>query len=165
MNINKAIVCGRITKELTLKVLPSGNNVLQFSLATNYHYKDKDGNKQERGIFHNIVAFGKLAETISTWSKKGDELYIEGRIDNRSYDKDDGSKGYISEIIVENFQFGQKAKSNQNSADEYNGYDYETQSKPTSKSNTKNVNVGGLTQDDLDYGDPEDCQPDYIPFN
>lgn len=110
MNINKATICGRVTKDIELRSLPSGSQVATFSLATNHSYKTQSGEKKETTTFHNIVAFGRQAEVIAQYVVKGQELYIEGRIDNQSYDKKDGTKGYKSQIILETFQFGQKPK-------------------------------------------------------
>ena len=107
MNINKAFLFGNLTKDPELKSLPSGTKVTSFGLATNRTWKDKNGVKQEVATFHNIVAFGKQAEVIAQYLKKGSSAFIEGRIENRSWDdKNDGTKKYRSEIVVENFQFG-----------------------------------------------------------
>jgi single-strand DNA-binding protein len=84
MNINKAIIIGRITQDLDLKTMPNGNPVLNFSVATNYSYKDASGQKIEQTEFHNVVSFGKQAETISKFFVKGQEIYIEGRLQTRS---------------------------------------------------------------------------------
>jgi single-strand DNA-binding protein len=84
MNINKAIIIGRITQDLELKSMPNGNPVLNFSVATNYVYKDTNGQKVEQTEFHNIVSFGKQAETISKYFVKGQEIYIEGRLQTRT---------------------------------------------------------------------------------
>lgn len=104
MNINKALICGRITKDLELKKTASGKSVLSFSIATNYKFKDTETTE-----FHNIVAWHKLAELIEKYLGKGDEVYIEGRIQTRSYEKD-GKKVYRTEIVAEQMQFGQKKK-------------------------------------------------------
>jgi single-strand DNA-binding protein len=111
MNLNKVFLIGNITKDIELKTTPGGNMVASFGLATNRTWKGKDGTKQEQATFHNIVAWGKTAEVIKQYCVKGSMIMIEGRIDNRTYDKKDGSKGYISEVIVENFQFGPKKES------------------------------------------------------
>ena len=108
MYINKAFIYGNITKDVELKTLPSnGQSVVNFSIATNKTWKDKSGEKQEQSEFHNIVVYGKTAELISQYCKKGDPIYIEGSIQTRSWDKD-GVKMYKTEIITENFQFGTK---------------------------------------------------------
>jgi single-strand DNA-binding protein len=110
MNLNRVILIGNITKEIDLKTTPSGNSVATFGLATNRTWKDKQGNKQEQATFHNIVAWGKTGEVIKQYCTKGSMIMVEGRIDNRTYDKKDGTKGYISEVIVENFQFGPRVE-------------------------------------------------------
>ena len=108
INLNKVTLIGNITKDIKLKSLPSGIKVASFGLATNRTWKDKEGNKQEQAEFHNIIAFGKQAETISQYCGKGDQLFIEGRLQTRSWDKEDGTKAYRTEIVLENFQFGNK---------------------------------------------------------
>jgi single-strand DNA-binding protein len=107
MYINKAFLFGNLTRDPELKSLPSGIKVASFGIATNRTWKDKNGVKQESVNFHNIVAYGKPAEVIAQYLKKGSSAFIEGRIDTRSWDdKADGTKKYRTEIVVENFQFG-----------------------------------------------------------
>ena len=110
MNLNKVILIGNITKNIELKSLPSGMKVASFGLATNRTWKDNNGQKQEQAEFHNIVSFGKQAEVIAQYCGKGDQLFIEGRIQTRSWDKEDGTKAYRTEIVLENFQFGNKTE-------------------------------------------------------
>jgi len=109
MNINKAIIIGRITGNLELKTLPSGMSVLNFGVATNYVYKNQAGAKVEETEFHNVVAFGKQAENISKFFVKGQEIYVEGRLRTRNWDdKESGKKMYRTEIILDKFDFGSK---------------------------------------------------------
>jgi len=110
MNLNKLHLIGRVTKDPELKTLDSGMSVVKFGLATNNVYTNKNGEKIEETDFHNITAWGKTAETIAQYVIKGQELYVEGRIQYRSWDKQDGSKGYATDIICATFQFGQKSK-------------------------------------------------------
>ena len=111
MYINKAFIYGNLTRDPELKALPSGQQLASFGIATNRTYKDKDGKKQEATEFHNVVAFGRPAELISQYMKKGRPLFIEGRIQTRSWDdKESGKKNYRTEIVVENFQFGDGGK-------------------------------------------------------
>ena len=105
MYLNKALLYGNLTRDPELKALPSGQQLCSFGLATNRTYKDKNGQKQEATEFHNIVAFGRPAEIIAQYMKKGRPLYVEGRIQTRSWDSE-GQKKYRTEIVVENFQFG-----------------------------------------------------------
>jgi single-strand DNA-binding protein len=107
MYLNKVLLYGNLTRDPEVRALPSGQQVASFALATNRTYKDKNGAKQEVSEFHNVVAFGKQAEVIAQYVKKGRPLYIEGRIQNRSWDdKTSGEKKYRTEIVIENFQFG-----------------------------------------------------------
>lgn len=111
MYLNKVFLYGNLTRDPELKALPSGGQVANFGLATNRTYKDKNGAKQEATEFHNVVAFGRTAELIAQYVKKGRPLFIEGRLQTRSWDdKEGGKKNYRTEIIAENFQFGADAK-------------------------------------------------------
>ncbi len=105
MYINKALVYGNLTRDPEVRAIPSGQQVATFSLATNRTYKDKEGRKQEVVEYHNIVAFGRPAELIGQYMKKGRPLFVEGRLQTRSWEKD-GRKNYRTEIVVDNFQFG-----------------------------------------------------------
>ncbi|HEY4500808.1 MAG TPA: single-stranded DNA-binding protein [Candidatus Paceibacterota bacterium] len=107
MYLNKVFLYGNLTRDPELKALPSGSNVANFGLATNRVYKDKSGTKQEATEFHNIVAFGRTAEVIAQYCKKGRPIFVEGRITTRSWEgKEDGKKQYRTEIVIDNFQFG-----------------------------------------------------------
>lgn len=107
MYLNKVMVYGNLTRDPEMKALPSGMNVTSFSLATNRNWNDKDGKKQEAVEYHNVVSFGKQAETISKYLTKGSPVYVEGRLQTQSWEKD-GVKQYRTEIVVEQFQFGPK---------------------------------------------------------
>lgn len=115
-NLNKVIIIGRIGSDLELKHTPIGQPVTSFSLATSKRYKDKQGNQQEKTEWHNIVAWQKSAELINQYCAKGSELYIEGELHTRMWEKD-GNKFYKTEINVFNFQFvgGKNKDSQQNS--------------------------------------------------
>lgn len=107
MYLNKVFLYGNLTRDPELKALPGGSQVVNFSLATDRVFKDKNGQKQEATEFHNVVAFGRTAEVIAQYCKKGRPLYIEGRLQTRSWeDKEGGKKNYRTEIIVDTFQFG-----------------------------------------------------------
>lgn len=102
-SLNKAMLIGNLGKDPELRYTGSGVAVATFSLATNESWKDQDGNTQERTEWHNIVAWKKLAEICGEWLKKGKKIYVEGRIQTRSYDdKNTGAKKYITEIVAEN---------------------------------------------------------------
>jgi len=114
MNINLVQVCGRLTKTPESRTTQGGLIVLSFSVATNRSWKDKQGQKQEETEFHNVTAFGRTAEVITEYFKKGDEIYIIGRLKTSSWeDKKTGQKRYKTDIIAERFEFGQKSRANQ----------------------------------------------------
>lgn len=108
MNINKAFVYGNLTRDPELKTLPSGVAVTSFGLATNRVYNDRDGKRQEQTEFHNIVVFGKQAETVSKFLSKGSGAFVEGRLQTRSWEQD-GVKRYMTEIIADRVQFGPRS--------------------------------------------------------
>lgn len=107
MYLNKVLLIGNLTRDPELKTIPAGTPVASFSLATNRVYTDKDGNKKEQTEFHNIVVFGRQAETTAQYLKKGASALVEGRLTTRSWDdKGTGEKKYRTEIIADRVQFG-----------------------------------------------------------
>lgn len=109
MNFNKAIILGNLTRDPDVRTLPSGQPVVNFGVATNRIYTDKNGAKQQFTEFHNVVAFGKLADICSRYLNKGKMVLIEGRIQTRSWiGQQDGVKRYRTEIVAENMQLGPK---------------------------------------------------------
>jgi single-strand DNA-binding protein len=102
-SLNRVMLIGNLGKDPELRYTTSGVAVATFSLATNESWKDQDGNLQERTEWHNIVAWKKLAEICGEWLKKGKKVYVEGRIQTRSYDdKNTGTKKYMTEIVADN---------------------------------------------------------------
>ncbi|MFZ1075228.1 MAG: single-stranded DNA-binding protein [Minisyncoccia bacterium] len=149
MYLNKAFLYGNLTRDPELKALPSGQQVASFGIATNRTYKDKNGQKQEATEFHNIVAFGRTAEVIAQYMKKGRPLFIEGRIQTRSWEgKEDGKKQYRTEIVVDNFQFG--ADGGRSGAGEGRASAHDEQPAPKDS-------------DEIKYPD-EEINPEDIPF-
>lgn len=106
MYLNKAFVIGNLTRDPELRAIPSGTQVATFSVATNRVWKDKNGAKQESADFHNIVVFGRQAETAAQYLKKGSNVLVEGRMQTRSWDAQDGTKKYRTEIVADRVQFG-----------------------------------------------------------
>jgi single-strand DNA-binding protein len=102
MDLNKVQIIGRITQDIELRQTPNGQSVTTLSIATNRNWTDGQGNKQEQAEFHNIVLWTKLAEIASQYLQKGRKVYIEGRLQTRSWEAQDGSKRYRTEIIGEN---------------------------------------------------------------
>jgi single-strand DNA-binding protein len=112
MSVNKAILIGRLGKDPELRYTPGGRAVASFPLATSERWTDQEGQKKESTTWHNIVAWGRQAEVLKEYLHKGKEVYIEGRIDNRSYEDKEGNKRWVSEVVVQQFQFvGSRADS------------------------------------------------------
>src|SRR3989338_7660302 len=101
MDLNKAMIIGRITKDPEMRTTPTGTNVVSFGVATNFVWTDQSGQKKEQVEFHNVVAWRKLAETISKYLKKGSKVYIEGRLQTRTWEGQDGKKNYRTEVVAE----------------------------------------------------------------
>jgi single-strand DNA-binding protein len=108
MYLNRAIVIGNLTRDPELKSLPSGIQVTSFSVATNRVWKDKNGVRQESADYHNVVVFGRQAETAAQYLKKGSSVLVEGRMQTRSWDAQDGQKKYRTEIVADRVQFGSR---------------------------------------------------------
>lgn len=102
MDLNKALIIGRLTRDPEMRTTPSGVNVCSFSIATNYVYTNASGQKTEQVEYHNIVAWRKLGEIAAQYLKKGSQVYVEGRIQTRSWDGNDGQKKNRTEIILDN---------------------------------------------------------------
>jgi len=103
-SINKVILIGNLGKDPEMKFTPSGKATCKFSLATNAKWTDANGEKKEAVTWHNIETWGRLAEICNEYLHKGSQVYIEGRIDNRSWD-DQGVKKYFSSVVAEKVQF------------------------------------------------------------
>jgi single-strand DNA-binding protein len=106
MSVNKVILLGRLGQDPELKHTPSGMSVCNFSLATSENWKDKQsGQKQEKTEWHRIVAWGKQAELCHQYLAKGRQVYVEGKLQTRSWDDKTGQKRYTTEILVSSIQF------------------------------------------------------------
>lgn len=102
MDLNKAMIIGRLTRDPETRTTASGQTVTSFSIATNFQWKGKDGNAQKQVEYHNIVAWRKLAEICAQYLKKGKQVYVEGRLQTRSWDAQDGTKKNRTEIVADN---------------------------------------------------------------
>lgn len=102
--INKAIILGTVGKDPDMRCTNSGSAIASFSLATNEKFKDKSGNMQERTEWHNVTAFGKLAEIVQQYVRKGMPLYIEGAIRTEQWQDKEGNTRYTTKIIANELQ-------------------------------------------------------------
>lgn len=102
-SVNKVVLLGRLGKDPDLKYTPSGAAVANFSIATDLCWKDKESNEEKTATeWHRLVCWRQIAETASKYLKKGNQVYIEGRLQTRSWDDKDGIKRYTTEVVVEN---------------------------------------------------------------
>jgi single-strand DNA-binding protein len=101
-SLNKALLIGNLGKDPELRYTPDGLAILKFSIATSEYFNDKSGSKSEKTTWHNIVAFGKMGQTLANYLSKGKQVFVEGRINSRSYDDKDGNKKYFTEIVATN---------------------------------------------------------------
>lgn len=143
MYLNKAIIAGNLTRDPELRSLPSGVKLTSFSVATNRVWYDQNKQKQEATDYHNIIVFGRQAETSAQYLKKGSGVLVEGRIQTRSWEGDDGKKRYRTEIVADSVQFGARASSGGGASD-VNG-------------------AQAPSSDQIDYPE-EDINPEDIPF-
>ena len=100
--VNKVILVGNLGRDPEIRSTPSGQNVANFSVATTRRWKDRDGNRQEKTEWHNIVAWGKQAEIAGQYLTKGKQVFVEGRLETRTWEKD-GQKHYRTEVICDQF--------------------------------------------------------------
>ena len=147
MYLNKAFIFGNLTRDPELRALPSGMNVASFSVATNRVFRDREGKKQEQTDFHNVVVFGRQADTVSQYLKKGASVFVEGRIQTRSWDGKDGEKKYRTEIVADRVQFGPRSSGSGGGG----------------KRDEATEEEGGSSGPGIDYP-KDDINPDDIPF-
>jgi single-strand DNA-binding protein len=102
-SLNRAQILGNLTRDPEMRYTPNGQAVTSFAIATNRRWKDKDGNNQEQTEFHDVVAWGKLAEIMTQILHKGNKVYVEGRLQTRQWEAQDGAKRTRTEVIVEDF--------------------------------------------------------------
>jgi len=148
MFLNKAMLIGNLTRDPELRSLPSGIKVCSFSLATNRVWKDKNGARQEAADYHNVVVFGRQAETVAQYMKKGNSILVEGRMQTRSWDdKTTGEKKYRTEVIADRTQFGPKG----------------TGGGASSGAGNAGAPKASAEEDAIEYPE-EDINPEDIPF-
>jgi single-strand DNA-binding protein len=155
MSVNKVILVGNLGKDPELRYTPSGAAVVTFSLATTERYKDRNGEQQEKTEWHNIVAWRQLAEICGKYLHKGKQIYLEGRIQTRSYDDRDGNKRYITEIVADQMQMLGRA------GDEGGGYGGSREPRRPRQEEPASRSASPARED---FADPPFNPDDDIPF-
>jgi single-strand DNA-binding protein len=151
--MNKVILYGNLTRDPELKSLPSGFNVASFGVATNRRVKKED-KWEEVPEFHNVVVFGRQAETSAQYLKKGSSVLIEGRIQTRSWESPEKGKQYRTEVVAESVTFGSRGSGGSGSPSTSSGSASRSDAEAPQKS---------PKDDAIDYP-VEDINPDDIPF-
>lgn len=150
-SVNKVIILGNVTNEVSVKYLPNGEAVANFSIATNETWKAKDGTKQSKAEYHNIVCYRRLAEIAGEYLKKGSQAYFEGKLQTRKWEKD-GVTRYSTEIIADTMKM-LGGRSENNSQDD-------TSSRPA-KNNAPQEHTNS---DPSDFSDFDDDIPFMNPY-
>jgi single-strand DNA-binding protein len=114
--VNKVILVGRLGADPEVKTITGGNNVARLSLATSENWTDREGQKQERTEWHRVVVWGKLAELCGKYLSKGRQVYVEGRLQTRSWEDQQGQKKYSTEIVASTVQFLGAGQANANAS-------------------------------------------------
>jgi len=150
--VNKVILVGNLGRDPERRSTPSGQQVATFSVATSRRWRDRDGNRQEQTEWHNIVVWGRQAEVAGEYLKKGRQIYIEGRLQTRSWDdKQSGEKRYRTEVICDNFQMlGQRGDGGGSGGSDYSG--------------APAPDRGGMADQDMGGGGGASVDDDDIPF-
>lgn len=145
MNFNKVLLLGNLATDVEVRTLPSGQPVASFRVATNRVFKDAQGNLKKEAQFHNVVTFARLADIASKYLSKGNVVFIEGRLNHRSYQDQSGAKKYWTEIVAETLQLPPKKWSNENQTE-------------SSAANTEGQKEVPIVSDEDPFGDDAAAQ-------
>ena len=157
MSVNKVLLIGRLGQDPELKYTPSGQAVCNFSVATSENWTDKSGQKQERTEWHRIVVWGKLAELANQYLGKGRQVFLEGKLQTRSWEDNNGNKRYTTEVQASNLQFlGGQAQANEG------GYQRSPQQQNNNSMNQDNG--GGFMDQNYNVQSDANFAADDIPF-
>ncbi len=152
MDLNKVMIIGNVTRDPESRTTPQGTNVTSFSVATNLIWTDQQGNRQEKAEFHNVVAWRKLAEICTQYLKKGSKVYIEGRLQTRSWDDPNGVKKYRTEIVAENMIMLDRAgASNSNQKENNNDFSQPDTNNDYSQTATDEVVEEEINVDEIPF--------------
>lgn len=158
MNINKVFIAGNLTRDPDLKSLPSGAKVCNFSIATNRIWKDASGARQEAVDYHNIAVYGRSAEVCAQYLRKGSTLFVEGRLQTRSWEGQDGKKQYRTDIIADKFQF---VGARRDTGNQQPGGVYRKASDAPAQNQAQDMG-GDEDFEEMNY--PDELNPEDIPF-
>ncbi len=162
MNVNKVILVGRLTRDPDIRTTPSGQTVATLGMATNNYWTDKGGQRQERTEFHTVVLWGRVAEIAGQYLTKGQEAYIEGRLQTRSYTDKQGQERKVTEIVGETMQLGQRSQGGSQ------GGGYQGGGRPTTQATTQAATPKPIEEEiptiNLDDEKSEEVKIEDVPF-
>jgi single-strand DNA-binding protein len=154
MNLNKALIIGRLTSDPELKTTAGGQSVVNIGVATNRMWRDKEGKNQEETQFHNIVIWGRQAEITSQFLRKGSLIFIEGRLQTRSWQDNQGQTRRTTEIVAEKIQLGPKTS----------GSSFSDPPLKPSFNNQKDKNQNEENLPEIHFDSEEEIKPEDVPF-
>jgi len=158
-SFNQVILVGNMARDPELRTIPSGQSVASYAVATNRVWKDQNGEQQEQADFHNIVAWGKLAELSEQYLKKGRKVMVVGRLQTRSWDAEDGSKRYRTEVVANEISFLDRPGDEQ-----YGNYD-DSQDSPAKAKSGGSSKGKKPTEDSIQIEDlDDDVDLSKVPF-
>ena len=153
-NLNKVMLIGRLGQDPEIRYTQSGSAVANVTIATNDYWTDKQGGKQERTEWHSLVLWGKLADLAQSYLKKGSQVYVEGRLQTRDWEDQQGQKHYKTEVVVTTMQFLDSKMADSSSNTEYSATAAAPQSKPapTASADANTVQQGDdYIKDDIPF--------------
>ena len=160
--MNKVLLVGRLTKDPEIRTLTSGGNVANFSIAVNRNFRNKEGNIE--ADFINIVVFGRQVDNIARYVFKGNLVGIEGRMQTRTYDAQDGNKRYVTEVVADNVEFLSSKNSNNNVSEPVNAY-VDTTSSVYTDAPSREEGIDVSSEDPFkDFGSEVALSDDDLPF-
>ncbi|MCL5436170.1 MAG: single-stranded DNA-binding protein [Patescibacteria group bacterium] len=153
MDLNKAIIVGRLTRDPESRTTPGGINVATLSIATNFIYKNQEGQKVEQVEYHNVVVWRKLAEIAAQYLKKGRRVLVEGRLQTRQWEGNDGAKRSRTEIIADNLIMLDSGTGGSRAAGPTGGDEAPREELPTVNVEASNAKPGPTGGDDIKVED------------
>lgn len=165
-SLNRAQLIGNLTRDPEMRQIPGGSTVANFGIATNFTWKDQQGQKQEKTEFHNIVVWGKLAEIAGQYLRKGMKVFIEGRIQTREWQGEDGIKRYRTEIVAENFIMLDRKSGDGMGSGSYAGFEmYDGPSQHAGLKNNPQANYDSPSTNDMASVDSSSNNEDNVPLD
>ena len=150
-NLNKVTLIGRLGQDPEIRYTPSGSAVASVTIATNEYWTDKQGEKQERTEWHSLVLWGKLADLAQSYLKKGSQVYVEGRLQTRDWEDQQGQKHYKTEVVVTTMQFLDSRNSDSESAHAVTSTAYKDNTASTTEYSTNTETNSSDSKQDDDY--------------